>query len=60
MEENVKINSETFNLTKDTLTVKEVAQICKKYNKKISLRETNDEIPNLGFFFKQKIIKNWF
>ncbi len=49
MEENEDINSETFNLTKDTLTVKEVALICKKYNPKTILRETNDEIPNLGF-----------
>ena len=58
MEENVKINSETFNLTKDTLTVKEVAQICKKYNKKISLQETNDEIPNLGFSLLNKKLLN--
>ena len=30
MEEKNEINSEVFNLTKDTLTVKEVAKICKK------------------------------
>ena len=30
MEEESAINSETFNLTKETLTVKEVAEICKK------------------------------
>ena len=34
MEEREDINSEIFNLTKDTLTVKEVAEICKKYNPK--------------------------
>ena len=45
----MKSNSEIFNLTKDTVTVKEVANICKKYNSKLKLRETNDEIPNLGF-----------
>jgi len=49
MEEKNEINSEIFNLTKDTLTVKEVAEICKKYNPKIILKETNDEVPNLGF-----------
>ena len=54
MEENDKINSEIFNLTKDTLTVKEVAEICKKYNPKVNLRETNDEIPNLGFSLSNK------
>ena len=35
MEEKNELNSEIFNLTKDTLTVKEVAEICKKYNPKI-------------------------
>ena len=54
MEENEEINSETFNLTKDTISVKEVANICKKYNPKLSLRETNDEIPNLGFSLSNK------
>ena len=29
MEEKSEIKSEIFNLTKDTLTVKEVAEICK-------------------------------
>ncbi len=54
MEENDKIKSETFNLAKDTVTVKKVAEICKKYNKKITLKETNDEIPNLGFSLSNK------
>ncbi len=58
MEEKEKIKSETFNLTKDTVTVKEVAQICKKHNPKITLRETNDEIPNLGFSLLNKKLLN--
>jgi len=49
MEERVDIQKELFNVTKDTVTVKEVANICKKYNPKVVLRETNNEIPNLGF-----------
>jgi nucleoside-diphosphate-sugar epimerase/dTDP-4-dehydrorhamnose 3,5-epimerase-like enzyme len=56
MEERNDISSEIFNLTKDTVTVKEVAEICKKYNSKITLRETNDEIPNLGFSLSNKKI----
>ena len=36
MEENEKIKYDLFNITKDTLTVKEVAEICKKYNPKIT------------------------
>ena len=61
MEERDDISSELFNLTKDTVTVKEVAEICKKYNPKITLRETNDEIPNLGFSLSnEKILKTGF
>tara|TARA_B100001093_G_scaffold128417_1_gene120877 strand:- start:628 stop:3183 length:2556 start_codon:yes stop_codon:yes gene_type:complete len=58
MEEKDEISSEIFNLTKDTLTVKEVAEICKKYNSKTTLRETNDEIPNLGFSLSNKKLLN--
>ena len=61
MEEKNEINSEIFNLTKDTLTVKEVAEICKKYNPKITLKETNDEVPNLGFSLSnKKLLKTGF
>ena len=61
MEEREDIISETFNLTKDTVTVKEVAEICKKYNTKVTLKETNDEIPNLGFSLSnKKILKTGF
>jgi len=61
MEEREKISSEIFNLTKDTVTVKDVAEICKKYNPKITLKETNDEIPNLGFSLSNnKILKTGF
>ena len=61
MEEKNEINSEIFNLTKDTLTVKEVAEICKKHNPKITLKETNDEVPNLGFSLSnKKILKTGF
>jgi len=56
MEERDDIKFEVFNLTKDTVTVKEVAEICKKHNPKITLRETNDEIPNLGFSLSNKKI----
>jgi len=61
MEERDDISSEIFNLTKDTVTVKDVAEICKKYNPKITLKETNDEIPNLGFSLSnKKILKRGF
>ena len=56
MEEKEDFNNQTFNLSKDTVTVKEVAEICKKINSKVILRETNDEIPNLGFSLSNKKI----
>ena len=61
MEEKNEITSEIFNLTKDTLSVKEVAQVCKKHNPKIILKETNDEVPNLGFSLSnKKLLKTGF
>ncbi len=61
MEERNDIKSEIFNLTKDSVSVKDVAEICKKYNPKVTLRETNDLIPNLGFSLSnEKILKTGF
>ena len=58
MEERQDISKDIFNLSKETVTVKEVAEICKKYNPKVTLRETNDEVPNLGFSLSNKKILN--
>jgi nucleoside-diphosphate-sugar epimerase/quercetin dioxygenase-like cupin family protein len=58
IEEREDINNEIFNLTKDKVTVKEVAELCKKYKPDINLTETNDEIPNLGFTLSNKKILN--
>jgi len=58
MEERNEISSEIFNLTKETLTVKEVAEVCRKHNPKITLKETNDEVPNLGFSLSNKKLLN--
>ena len=56
MEEREDFSYDLFNLTKDTVTVKDVAEICKKHNPKVMLKETNDEIPNLGFSISNKKI----
>ncbi len=58
MEEKNEITSQLFNLTKETLTVKEVAEVCKKHNPQIKLVETNDEVPNLGFSLSNKKLLN--
>jgi len=61
MEEREDLSSDIFNLTKDAVTVKRVAEICKKHNPKVILRETNDEIPNMGFSLSnKKILKTGF
>jgi len=56
MEERNDISFDIFNLTKDTVTVKEIAEICKKHNPRATLRATNDEIPNMGFSLSNKKI----
>ena len=58
MEEKNEIKSQLFNLVKDTISVKAVAEVCKKYNSKTILKETNDEIPNLGFSLSNKKLLN--
>ena len=61
MEEKEDISQELFNLSKDTVTVKDVADICKKYNPNVELKETNDEVPNLGFSLSnEKLLKTGF
>jgi len=54
MEENDKLKKEIYNLVQETVTVKEVAEICKKHNPKVIVRVTADEIPNLGYTLSNK------
>ena len=58
MEESETINKETFNLVNEIVTVNDVAQICKKYNPKVKIIKTNDEIPNLGYTLSNKKLMN--
>ena len=61
MEEREDISQELFNISKDTVTVKDVAEICKKYSPNVELKETNDEVPNLGFSISnEKLLKTGF
>ena len=57
MEEN-NINNEIFNLSKETVTVKSVAELCKKYNRNLQIESTSDEIPTLGYTLSnEKLLK---
>jgi len=59
--ENEKINNEIFNLVNESTTVREVAEICKKYNPKVSIKLTEDETPNLGYTLSnKKLLKTGF
>ena len=61
MAENENFNNEIFNLVQDSVTVKEVAAICKKLNPKITIRITEDETPNPGYTLSnQKLLKTGF
>lgn len=54
MADQENIFNEIFHLSKENVTVKEVARICKKINPKVSIKETNDQIPNLGYTLSNK------
>ncbi len=56
--ENKGINNEIFNCVNENLTVKEVAEICKKVDNKIELVNTNDLVPNKGYSLSNKKIMN--
>ena len=61
MADRPEINNEIFNLTKENVTVKKVALMCKRINPKVKLVETRDEIPNLGYTLSnKKILKTEF
>lgn len=55
--ENKEITKQIYNCTNENLTVLQVAQICKKYNKNIELVTTKDLVPNKGYTLSNKKIK---
>ena len=54
MEENEKIQSQVFNVAKESLMVEDVANICKKINPDIKIVKTNDKVPNPGYSLTSK------
>lgn len=49
-----ELSREIFHVSKETMTVKDVALLCKKFNPNLNIIETNDEIPNLGYTISNK------
>jgi nucleoside-diphosphate-sugar epimerase/quercetin dioxygenase-like cupin family protein/SAM-dependent methyltransferase len=58
MAEKTDINREIFHLSKESMTVKEVSEICKKFSPELNLIETDDEIPNLGYTISNEKLLN--
>ena len=56
--ENTETNNEIYHVANESMTIKELAQVCKKYNKDLILKNTNDEIPSKGTTLSNKKIKN--
>ena len=54
VEEKKDFISGTYNLTKENVTVKDVADICKKINPKLEIILTDDEVPNKGYSLSNK------
>jgi nucleoside-diphosphate-sugar epimerase/quercetin dioxygenase-like cupin family protein/SAM-dependent methyltransferase len=52
------IKRETFHLSNENMTIRDVAQICKNINNNVSIVETDDEIPNLGYTLSNKKLLN--
>lgn len=48
------IKREIFHLSSENMTVKEVALLCKKINPNVTITESDDEIPNLGYTISNK------
>jgi nucleoside-diphosphate-sugar epimerase len=55
------IKNEIFHVSKEEVTVKGVAMLCKKFAPSLVLEETDDEIPNLGYTISnEKLLKTGF
>jgi len=51
-------NKSIYHLSNENMTIKQVAEICKKFNPNVKIVETNDEIPNLGYTLSNKKLKS--
>ena len=48
------INREIFHLSNENMTIKQVAELCKKYSPETTIIKTDDEVPNLGYTLSNK------
>ena len=55
--ENINIKNEIYNCVNENLSVKQVAEICKKINTSLQLTNTTDLVPNKGYSFQIKTFR---
>ena len=58
MEERDDVKYQIFNVSKDKVTVEEVANICKKINPKTKIVKTHDKVPNPGYSLSNSKLLN--
>ncbi len=58
MEEREDIINEVFHVSKDAVTVEDVANLCKKFNPKVKIVKTNDKVPNPGYSLSNQKLLN--
>jgi nucleoside-diphosphate-sugar epimerase/dTDP-4-dehydrorhamnose 3,5-epimerase-like enzyme len=58
VEEKDNFKNGIYNLSKENVTVKDVADICKKINPKLEVTTTDDEVPNKGYSMSNKKLLN--
>jgi len=47
-------NRQIYHCTNEVMTVRQVAELCKEFNPKLTLTSTDDEIPNVGYTLSNK------
>ena len=57
--EKEEIKNEIFNCVNENLTVKQIANICKNVNKKITIINSSDPVPNDGYSLSNSKIKSY-
>ena len=58
VEEKENFENGIYNLSKENVTVKDVADICKKINPKLEVISTDDDVPNKGYSMSNKKLLN--
>ena len=56
--EDESIKNDVFNCVNENLSVKQVADICKKINKNLEIVTSNDPVPNKGYALSNRKIKS--